>query len=133
MLGPIVGLVALAICGLLVIGLVAGSVGPGGVVVGALCAVGFGPLSALLRGSVDRMLFGDREAPIVAATRVGEQLSDDPATALRALRSALALPYAALEREGGVLAASGTAPDAVRRFPLRAGPRSMGDLVVGLR
>ena len=102
-------------------------------VVGAVCAVGFGPLSALLRGSVDRMLFGDREAPIVAATRVGEQLSDDPAAALRALRSALALPYAALEREGGVVAASGTAPDVVRRVPLRAGPRTVGDLVVGLR
>lgn len=38
-LGPVIGLVALAICGLLVIGLVAGSVGPGGVVVGALCAL----------------------------------------------------------------------------------------------
>ncbi|QJY45765.1 PrsW family intramembrane metalloprotease [Pseudonocardia broussonetiae] len=38
-LGPVLGLLALAICGLVVIGLVAGSVGPGGVVVGALCAL----------------------------------------------------------------------------------------------
>jgi RsiW-degrading membrane proteinase PrsW (M82 family) len=38
-LGPVVGLVALAICGLLVIGLVGGSVGAGGVVVGTLCAL----------------------------------------------------------------------------------------------
>ena len=38
-LGPVVGLVVLGICGLIVLGLLAGRVGPGGVVVGALCAL----------------------------------------------------------------------------------------------
>ena len=38
-LGPVVGLVALGICGLIVIGLLSGSVGTAGVVVGALCAL----------------------------------------------------------------------------------------------
>jgi len=38
-LGPVIGLVFLGICGLVVIGLVGSSVGVGGVVVGALCAL----------------------------------------------------------------------------------------------
>ena len=38
-LGPVIGLVFLGICGLLVLGLVGSSVGAGGVVVGALCAL----------------------------------------------------------------------------------------------
>jgi RsiW-degrading membrane proteinase PrsW (M82 family) len=38
-LGPVVGLIALAICGLIVVGLVASSVGSGGVIVGTLCAL----------------------------------------------------------------------------------------------
>jgi signal transduction histidine kinase len=109
--------------------------------VGAVCAAGFGPLAALLRGAVDRMLFGDRAAPITAASRVSERLADDPVPALRALRTALALPYAALERDGRVVAASGVPPAAVRqslpvavrRLVLRAGERTAGELVVGLR
>ncbi|MDT7581361.1 MAG: two-component system, NarL family, sensor kinase [Pseudonocardiales bacterium] len=102
-------------------------------VLGAACAAGFGPLAALLRGAVDRMLFGDRDPPIAAASRVGEQLADDPVPALRALRSALGVPYAALERGGEVVAASGTPPAALRRLSLRVGERSAGELVVGLR
>ena len=38
-LAPVIGLVALGICGLVVLGLVGTSVGLGGVVVGALCAL----------------------------------------------------------------------------------------------
>ena len=38
-LAPVLGLIALGICGLVVLGLVASSVGVGGVVVGALCAL----------------------------------------------------------------------------------------------
>lgn len=102
-------------------------------VIGAVCAAGFGPLAVHLRGAVDRMLFGDRDPPIAAASRVGERLGDDPAPALRALREALALPYAALERDGQVVAASGTPPPGVHRVVLRAGERRSGELVVGLR
>lgn len=102
-------------------------------VVGVLCAAGFGPLATLLRGAVDRMLFGDRDPPITAASRVGEHLADDPVPALRALRSALALPYAGLERDGHLVATSGTAPPVLRRIVLRAGQRTAGELVVGVR
>lgn len=38
-LGPVISLVALGVCGLVVIGLVGSSIGPGAVVVGALCAL----------------------------------------------------------------------------------------------
>ncbi|MCW2718962.1 MAG: hypothetical protein JWR81_2784 [Pseudonocardia sp.] len=38
-LGPVIGLVFLGICGLVVIGLVGSSIGAGGVIVGALCAL----------------------------------------------------------------------------------------------
>jgi RsiW-degrading membrane proteinase PrsW (M82 family) len=38
-LAPVVGLVLLGICGLVVLGIVGSSVGPGGVIVGALCAL----------------------------------------------------------------------------------------------
>jgi RsiW-degrading membrane proteinase PrsW (M82 family) len=38
-LGPVIGLIALGVCGLVVLGLVGSSVGGGGVVVGALCAL----------------------------------------------------------------------------------------------
>ncbi|MGH3614509.1 MAG: PrsW family intramembrane metalloprotease, partial [Pseudonocardia sp.] len=39
MLGPVLGLIVLGVCGLVVLGLVATTVGPGGVVVGALGAL----------------------------------------------------------------------------------------------
>ena len=76
-----------------VIELTGGSASVGALaVIGAVCAAGFGPLARLLRGAVDRMLFGDRDAPIAAASRVGRQLADDPVPALRALRSSSRSP-----------------------------------------
>ena len=48
-LAPVVGLVALGICGLVVLGLLGTSVGLGGIVVGALCAMlPVGPVVAAL-------------------------------------------------------------------------------------
>jgi protease PrsW len=48
-LAPVLGLIALAVCGLVVIGMVGSSVGPGGVLVGALCALlPVGPVVATL-------------------------------------------------------------------------------------
>jgi protease PrsW len=38
-LGPVLGLIALGFCGLIVLGLVASSIGPGGTIVGAVCAL----------------------------------------------------------------------------------------------
>lgn len=102
-------------------------------VVALLCAGGFHPTRVVLQGVVDRLLFGDRPDPLEAASHVGESIADDPVPALRALREALLMPYAALLRDGQTLASSGTATTTTWRMPLRLGAREVGVLVVGLR
>jgi two-component system NarL family sensor kinase len=99
-------------------------------VVGALVAMTFGPLQVMLRGVVDELLFGRRPDPLDAASRVAGQVGDDPAQALRAIREALVLPYAALRADGHELAASGTADTHTRTFPLEG---AGAELIVGLR
>ncbi len=102
-------------------------------VVGALLAVGFHPTTVMLRGVIDRLLFGDRPDPLRAATQVVDQIGDDPLLALRAIREALVLPYASLRADGRELAASGTAVTHTRTIPLALGEASVGEIVVGLR
>jgi two-component system, NarL family, sensor kinase len=102
-------------------------------VLGAVLAAAFQPTRTVLRGVVDELLFGSRADPGRAVSDVGERLADDPVLALRALRQALVLPYAALVAGGTVVAASGTATTTTRARPLRAGPDAVGELVVGLR
>jgi len=99
-------------------------------VVGVLTALTFGPLQVVLRGVVDELLFGRRPDPLDAASRVAGQLGDDPVAALRAIREAMVLPYAALRADGRVLAVSGTADTHTRTFPLEG---AGAELVVGLR
>ena len=99
-------------------------------VVGVLAAMTFNPLQVMLRGVVDELLFGRRPDPLDAASRVAGQVGDDPAQALRVIREALLLPYAALRAGGRELAASGTADTHTRTFPLEG---AGAELVVGLR
>ena len=96
-------------------------------------AVGFHPLTVLLRGIIDRLLFGDRPDPITAVTHVGQRLGDDPVFALRALREALILPYAQLAQDGHVVAVSGKPTTTTRELPLVVGTLEVGLLTVGLR
>lgn len=100
---------------------------------GVLLAAGVHPLRVVLRGLIDELLFGDRPDPLVAATRVADQIGDDPLLALRAIREALLLPYASIWANGEELATSGTSVTDTRRFPLSLGSDDMGELVVGLR
>jgi signal transduction histidine kinase len=96
-----------------------------------LLAMGFHPLRLLLRGTVDEALFGGRRDPLDAASRVAGRVGDDPAQALRAIREALVLPYAALRAAGGLdLAVSGTADSHTRTFALDGVD---AELIVGLR
>ncbi len=104
----------------------------------ALIAAGaaalFLPIRRLLGTALDRMLFGDRQDTITAASRFGEELSaaGDPLAALRALREVLYLPYVALETD--VLTATGERPDeGIVRIPLVVGADRLGVLVIGLR
>lgn len=98
-----------------------------------IVAAGFQPALVVLHGVVDRLIFGDRARPIVAASQVGEALGSDPVFALRALRQSLVLPYAAILRDGAVVVASGTATTATFDVPLAIDDRPVGTLVVGLR
>ncbi len=52
------------------------------VVLCALLAFGVRPLQVLLRGVVDRLLFGDRPDPLAAATSLADRIGDDPVLAL---------------------------------------------------
>ncbi len=99
-------------------------------VVGVLVAAGFQPLQVMLRGVVDELLFGRRPDPLDAANRVAKQVGDDPAQALRVIREALVLPYAALRTDDRALAESGTSDTHTRTFPLDG---AGAELVVGLR
>jgi signal transduction histidine kinase len=105
------------------------SVGALGLLAG-LVAIAFHPLQLLLRGAVDEALFGGRRDPLDAASEVAGRVGDDPAQALRAIREAMVLPYAALRAGGTELAASGAAATHVRTFALEG---AGAELVVGLR
>ena len=98
-------------------------------VVAALAATAFHPTRVALRGVVDQLLFGDRPDPLGAASAVAGRIGDDPVLALRAIREALVLPYAALEVDDAPPVASGTPTTHTRTFDLAG----TGRLVVGLR
>ena len=100
-------------------------------VVGALAAATFHPLRLVLRGVVDELLFGARPDPLGAAAQVAGRVGDDPVLALRAIREALVLPYAALRVHGETVARSGTETTHVRSVDLD--PDRDAELVVGLR
>lgn len=102
-------------------------------VIGLAAAAGFHPLRVVLRGLIDELLFGDRPDPLVAATTVAARIGDDPLLTLRAVREALAIPYASITIDGTELATSGTPVTDATRFPLRLGDDTIGEIEVGLR
>ena len=111
-----------------------GQTPPGTVaIVGVLLAIGFHPLSVVLRGLIDELLFGERPDPFLAASALADQIGDDPLLALRAIRGALMLPYASISIGGVEVAASGTPVTETRRFPLALGSDEAGEIVIGLR
>lgn len=99
-------------------------------VVGAFVAMTLGPLQVMLRGVIDELLFGARPDPLDAAGHVADRVGDDPVLALRAVREALMVPYAALRTGERVFASSGTESTHTRSFVLE---RADAELVVGLR
>jgi signal transduction histidine kinase len=100
----------------------------------AVLAATFHPLRVRLRGVVDELLFGRRPDPLDAASRVAGRIGEDPEDALRAIREALVLPYAALRAGGVAVQSSGSATTSTRSFPLEGAPGDTGaELVVGLR
>lgn len=104
-----------------------------GILVAGVLAFGVRPVQILLRGVVDRLLFGDRPDPLTAASRIAHGVGEDPGVALRTVCQALALPYASLTVDGQTLATSGTRVTHVRSLPLHLEPGSTGEIAVGLR
>ncbi|RYP85386.1 hypothetical protein EKO23_12980 [Nocardioides guangzhouensis] len=116
-----------------VVGGTAPTVGALGLVAAVLAAT-FHPLQVLLRGVVDELLFGRRPDPLDAASRVATRIGEDPEDALRAIREALVLPYAAIRADGVDVRSSGTVTPHTRSVPLEGPPdRPATELVVGLR
>ena len=95
----------------------------------ALSATIYHPTCVVLRGVVDQLLFGQRPDPLGAASAVADRIGADPVVALRAIREALVIPYAALAVDGVLLASTGTATTHTRSLDLDGA----GELVVGLR
>ncbi len=95
----------------------------------ALAATAYQPTRVVLRGVVDQLLFGERPDPLGAASAMVDRISDDPVVALRAIREALVIPYAALVVDDETVAASGTESTHTRTLELDGA----GRLVVGLR
>ncbi|MEP6648678.1 MAG: histidine kinase [Lapillicoccus sp.] len=102
-------------------------------VVAFLGAVGLHPGAVMLRGLVDRLLFGDRPNALHAATSALDRSGTDPTSALDAVRKSLVLPYARLVVDGEAIAASGVEVTGVRSLPLALWDGTCGELVVGLR
>jgi len=106
-------------------------------------AVLFAPLRDRLQRGVDRLLYGERDDPYAALSRLGQRLEATLApeavlpTVTRTVKEALKLPYAAVEVErSGVFEiaaeAGGPVVDTVR-LPLLYGGKPVGQLVLGRR
>ena len=102
-------------------------------IVGLLVAATFHPMQVVLRGVVDELLFGHRPDPLDAAAGVVGSIGDDPVLALRAIREALVLPYAALRLDDEVVAESGAEVTHTRTIALAVDNERAGSLEVGLR
>ena len=94
------------------------------------------PVLPRLQRLVDGAIYGDRGDPARVASRLGEQLATPDAglqAVVMTVRSALRLPYLAIERDGRVLASDGEVPERVHQWPLTRGGKAEGQLTVGLR
>ncbi len=114
---------------------------PGGIaVIGAVAvAVAVNPLRVGLQRVVNRALYGDRDDPYRALTRLTELLTAREVAwdqVAAALRGALRVPFVALADATGAVVRSGTAPTGPNRIlvePLRHGEATLGRLEVGTR
>ncbi|WP_141703609.1 sensor histidine kinase [Planobispora rosea] len=90
---------------------------PASVLAAGLVALAFAPLRQRLQGWINLLMYGERDDPHAALTRLGRRLeaSEEPGAALsavaRSVAEALRLPYAAVETATGLRHACG--PEAV--------------------
>ncbi|HEU5324817.1 MAG TPA: sensor histidine kinase [Candidatus Limnocylindria bacterium] len=104
------------------------------------------PIRDALQRGVNRLMYGDRDDPYRAITRLGERLGSSLTTeevlptVVATVATALRLPYVAIElRQGDVVsvaASTGSPPadaDAITRLPLVDRGETIGDLAVAAR
>lgn len=107
----------------------------------AAVAVAFAPLRAVLQRRINRLMYGDRDEPYRALSRLGERLGStlDPdavlPTIVESIAEGLRAPYAAIELEDGGgrrIAAQHGAPrgDDPARLPLEYRGELVGRLIV---
>jgi len=110
-----------------------------------LVAIAFNPLRERLQRGVNRLMYGDRDDPYRALSRLGQRLeaagesSAMLATTVEAVAQTLKLPYVAIVlKQNSVsglqfVVAHGTAPVPVIRFPLNYLGELVGELIVAAR
>jgi signal transduction histidine kinase len=108
-----------------------------------IVAVLFQPLRERLQRAVNRLMYGERDEPYAAVSRLGERLGTalEPdavlPTIVETVREALKLPYAAiaLPRDGSfeVAAASGEPTTESLRLPLSYQGETVGELLLAAR
>jgi signal transduction histidine kinase len=94
------------------------------------------PMLPRLQRLVDGALYGDRGDPARVVSRLGEQLATPDAGlqgVVTTIRSAVRLPYVAIERGGRILANDGEPSERVHSWPLTRGGTVEGQLRIGLR
>ena len=111
----------------------------GAVVAAMAIAVAFAPLRDRARRLVDGWFYGDRADPYRALSDLGQRLEtvspiDVAPTIVDTVTRSLRIPYAAIEgRDGTVIAASGTPPASVERWPLVFEGTIIGQLLAAPR
>jgi two-component system, NarL family, sensor kinase len=105
-------------------------------IVAVLIALLAAPLLPRLQRLVDGALYGDRGDPARVVSRLGEQLATPDAGlhgVVTTVRTALRLPYLAIERDGRILASDGEPPERVHLWDLTYAGQPAGQLALGLR
>jgi signal transduction histidine kinase len=112
-----------------------------------LVAIAFNPLRERLQRGVNRLMYGDRDDPYRALSRLGQRLeaagesSAILATTVEAVAQTLKLPYVAIAlKQGGgsgsglqLMVVHGTEAAPMTRFPLNYAGEMVGELIVAAR
>ncbi|MEV8631237.1 sensor histidine kinase [Streptosporangium sp. NPDC051023] len=112
---------------------------PVSVLAAGLVALAFAPLRQRLQGWVNLLMYGERDDPYAALTRLGRRLenSGEPDGVLpgvaRSVAEALRLPYAAVETSAGSRHAFGSPTGDPVRLPLVHNGDRVGDLIMSPR
>ena len=108
-----------------------------------IAALALWPLRGRVQRGVQRLFFGDRDAPYAAMARLGRQVEEAGGaesvlgSVAKTVADSLRLPYAAVELRQGKswvpAAAWGQKPAVVKAFPLVSQRETVGRLLVGQR